>query len=177
MKTLTFGQQRGYTLIEVFITVALLAVIVAVAFPNLSEFVDRRRISAGAQEISDILSFARQYSVSRNQNVRVCWNEQNEGTAGVRNVAGHQIEHGGFIAVPQADQATLLDRSSLSGSRSVIRENLEGRCLFFQGSGRSNKAGSFFVCPADDEVDGAFEIVLDIAGRAQIIRGVPANAC
>jgi len=88
----------GYTLLEMTIVVALISTILAVAFPTLSQFVESRRISANAQEISDLLSAARQQAVSHNERVRVCWNEQNEGTTNVRAVRGYQIMHGGFMS-------------------------------------------------------------------------------
>ena len=178
MKTLTYHKQRGYTLLEILIAVALLSVILAVAFPALSEFVDRRRIVANAQDVSDLLSFARQQAVSANERVRVCWNEQNEGTATTRDVSGNLIEHGGFIALRFIDQNVLYRRSSLSGARSVMRENIDGRCMIYETDGRTNnKGGAFYICPADGEEDGAVEVRVDIAGRAQLVREVPANAC
>lgn len=178
VKNRTYAKTRGYTLLEIFIAVALLSIILAVAFPSLSEFVDRRRVVANGQEISDLLSAARQQAVAINQRIRVCWNEQGEDTTNTRNVAGHLIPHGGFIVVNRADQSILYRTSNLSGSRSVFRESVRGRCMIYETDGRTNnKGGAFFVCAANGDDDGAVQVRIDIAGRAQIVREVPAGTC
>jgi len=170
----------GYTLLEMTIVVALISTILAVAFPTLSQFVESRRISANAQEISDLLSAARQQAVSHNERVRVCWNERNEGTTNVRAVRGYQIMHGGFIAIPAlaAQQDNLYRRTDLSGNRAVLRETVAGRCMVYETNGRTNnKAGSFFVCRTNDDADGAIEIRVDVAGRPRLFRNVQDSSC
>ena len=169
---------RGYTFLEIFISVALLSVILAAAFPSLSEFLERRQVIANSQEIAGLLAAARQRAISANERVRVCWNERDEGTTNTRNVNAHRIEHGGFIVLRFSDQSVLYRRSNLSGTRGVLREDVRGRCMIYETDGRTNnKSGPFYVCPADAQDDDAVEVRVDVAGRAQIIREVPAGSC
>ncbi len=181
MKNKIFTSQGGYTLLEIFISVSLLSVILAVAFPNLAEFVERRRVIANAQEISDLLSAARQQAVSTNENIQVCWNLNDEGTDNETTVGVIELGHGDFAMnnfdVAGAEQ-DLLDRTNFSGSRSVLRSaNAAGSCLQFGVDGRANAPSTFFVCRSDGEDDGAAQVVIDNAGRAQIVRGVTGGSC
>ena len=62
MKFNTFQNRcgcRGFTLIEVLVGVAILCVILAVAVPSLSEFLERRRVIAAANEVAGVINFAR----------------------------------------------------------------------------------------------------------------------
>lgn len=50
---------RGVTLIELMVAVAILGIILAVAAPSLSDFMERRRVVASAGELSSLLMFAK----------------------------------------------------------------------------------------------------------------------
>jgi len=174
---------RGYTFLEIFISVALLSVILAAAFPSLSEFAERRKVIASAQEIAGLLSTARQQAIIENDEFRTCWNETNQNDTGTRNLLGQQVLHGGFVHARLSDQTNLILRSDISGDRTLLRENLPGRCIFWSDDGRSlrsngnPKTGSFFVCRSNGEDDGSVEIIIDNSGRARINRNVAAGSC
>lgn len=51
--------QLGVTLVEALIVVSILGVLLAVAVPSLSDLLERRRLAATAQEIADVIRFAR----------------------------------------------------------------------------------------------------------------------
>ena len=55
-----FGYSRqGVTLIEMLVAVAVLGVILAVAIPSLTSFIERRRVVAAAGEVANLFTFAR----------------------------------------------------------------------------------------------------------------------
>jgi type IV fimbrial biogenesis protein FimT len=51
--------RRGVTLIEVLVSLAIVGVLLAVATPSLSDFMERRRVVATANDIADIFHYAR----------------------------------------------------------------------------------------------------------------------
>ncbi|MFG6487717.1 Tfp pilus assembly protein FimT/FimU [Roseateles sp. BYS78W] len=60
MKHLAASRSRaGVTLVEMLIGVAVLGVILAVAVPSMTSFMERRRVIATAGEIADIFTYAR----------------------------------------------------------------------------------------------------------------------
>ncbi len=61
----------GITLIEVMIVVAILAVLVALAAPNLSELFIRNRLDTAANEFETTLNFARSEAIRRGAKVVV----------------------------------------------------------------------------------------------------------
>lgn len=64
-------QKNGFTIIEILITLALLAILMGVAIPNLRQFLVNQRVSAQASELISSLAFARSEASKRNVNIVV----------------------------------------------------------------------------------------------------------
>lgn len=61
----------GITLVEVMVGVAILGILLAVATPSLSDLLERRRIAAAAQEVADVLHYARSQPAIIGDSVRL----------------------------------------------------------------------------------------------------------
>ena len=66
-------RSRGFTLVELMITVTIVAIGVALALPSWKFFVEKRQLTAAAEEVASFVSFARGAAVKRNQIVTVSW--------------------------------------------------------------------------------------------------------
>lgn len=140
--------QRGLTLIELMVTVVVLAIIASIALPSFASLLARNRVTASANELLATLQFARAESIRSNQPVRLCasvdgltcaggdWHRWivrtaagdvlREGTvsARLRVVAGGALERGGMMAPDGA----------LHGSDGTIQA---GSLDFCDGGGRA----------------------------------------
>lgn len=56
---------RGFTLIEVMVTVAVLGVLGAVAFPGMSDYLDRQRLVGQVRAIASVTQLARAEAIKR----------------------------------------------------------------------------------------------------------------
>jgi prepilin-type N-terminal cleavage/methylation domain-containing protein len=63
---------RGFTLIEAMTVIAILAILAALAAPNMSRFVNMRRVESMAFRISEDLQFARSEALKRNARMLLC---------------------------------------------------------------------------------------------------------
>ena len=67
------GGNRGFTLIELMITLVIVAIGLALAIPSWSVLVEKREVTATAEEIVSFLGYARSEAVKRNENINVSW--------------------------------------------------------------------------------------------------------
>lgn len=72
---------RGFTLIELMVTIAVLAVVIAIAAPSFTSVIQSNRTTALHHEILGALQLARSEAVKRRTEVIVCRSEDQEDCA------------------------------------------------------------------------------------------------
>jgi type IV pilus assembly protein PilE len=87
MESFSYGHQRaaGFTLIEVMITVAIVAIIAAVALPNYTDYVTRSKIVEAKTNLSDMRTRLEQYFLDNRSYPAACIASAG-GPAGVGNI-------------------------------------------------------------------------------------------
>jgi type IV fimbrial biogenesis protein FimT len=73
-KTLS-SQQRGVTMIETCITLAIAGILAGSALPSFKESLDKRRVEGFSSEVGTDLRYARSEAVARNAGVRVSFHQ------------------------------------------------------------------------------------------------------
>lgn len=64
--------QRGFTIIELMVTIAVLAILAAIAAPSFTGLINDSRLSGAANELVGTLQFARAEALRRGRAVEVC---------------------------------------------------------------------------------------------------------
>ncbi|WP_237060495.1 GspH/FimT family pseudopilin [Microbulbifer sediminum] len=64
--------QRGFTLIELMVTIAVLAIVVSIAAPNFATMINNNRSAALGEELAGAFNFARSEAVKRGDRVSIC---------------------------------------------------------------------------------------------------------
>ena len=77
----------GFTLIELMVTIAVLAIIAGIAAPNISTQLADQRVKSTAATIANALKEAKVESVVRRQNIRVVYNNTAK-TIALQNTSG-----------------------------------------------------------------------------------------
>lgn len=62
----------GFTLVELLVTISVLAVLVAAAMPGMRDFVVGNRLSSNVNSFIGLINYARSEAIARNQDVMVC---------------------------------------------------------------------------------------------------------
>ena len=70
-------KSRGFTLVELLITVSILAILLAIAAPSFRDLIQSNRTQTIANDLTTALQFARSEAVKRNVKVDICRRNQN----------------------------------------------------------------------------------------------------
>ncbi len=68
----TLDNERGFTLVELMVTIAVLAIVTSIAIPSFSSIILNNRIAGTTQNIQSTLALTRSEAVKRNKPVRIC---------------------------------------------------------------------------------------------------------
>jgi type IV fimbrial biogenesis protein FimT len=66
------AKQRGFTLVELMVVVAVVAILASAALPSFSDLLSRQRVSVEANRLLGDLQYARAEAVTRHHEVVVC---------------------------------------------------------------------------------------------------------
>jgi len=142
------SDMRGFSLIELMIVLALLAIAVGIAIPNFARLVANNQIEAQAQTLNSLLQFARSQAVVRRTSIRLR-NDNND------------------WIVENAADATRLRQETFNPDHASVVSSLAPVTLTFTANGTAETA-SFVVCRDDNPVF-AYRIEVQPSGSTRLM--------
>lgn len=159
---------RGFTLVELMVTIALLSIIAALAVPSFSDMIDRHRNQTAARQLFGSLNYARSMAVSRQRTVTICGSDDGSSCNGSSNWSA-----GGLVFIDSDEDHDLgaseellrqirsvPENASLTLALSFAREYLR-----YTPTGGLELQGSLKYCPPDDETESGWILVFHVTGR------------
>jgi type IV fimbrial biogenesis protein FimT len=149
------GRRRrsvGFTLVELVVTIAVLAILTAVAYPNMTAMINGQRLTSTANELVGALQIARNEAIRRNLRVAFC--RTTNGTACATGKAAWTQ----WLVVAQKKPGAALDDVIRSGNVTTnvqVKSSVADDTLLFRsdGLGRASAAagaglldGSITIC-------------------------------
>ena len=145
---------RGFTLIELMVVIAVTAILLAVAAPSFSRFMDSQRLRTVSTAFHSSLVKARSEAIKRNANVLVVPNDTD-------------FKKGWRICL-EANCTTVL--SVESGANSSYTFNPSGTATTFTPNGRSTASTSYSV-KSTQYTDAEMCVVVSTSGTPQLKKG------
>lgn len=146
---------RGFTIIELMVTMVVLAVILSLAAPSFSEIVRDQRVKTATFDVYASLVFARSEAIKRNTNVNVCI------ASGTDWASGWTVK----LGAADCSGTALKTQDTLNG----INVTGPASPVTYQGDGRLSTAAPIFALKAADSTTVTARCVrLDLSGRPNV---------
>ena len=159
--------QSGFSLIELMVAVAIIAILAGVAAPSFLNMVAQNRLSSQTNDLSGAVQFARSEAIKRNQPITLC---RAASATATECADGADWVH--WIVVNGV--GTVLRRGSVSGAGSTVfvSSTLADARLSFRGSGVSDVApgeDALRVCAKADS-NNISTLTIGVAGRINLVK-------
>lgn len=155
-------RQSGFTLLELMITLSVLAILTAIAYPSLRDFLKRNRVISVSNSIQSDLQLARGEAAATRKYVSICPLSAAGSTTCDTTSGSYDL---GWLVYTSAAPFTVYDSTkdtlehvapavtgiSVRGSYAgVLTYNSRGE---FTVSGTTDPAGTFMTCAKDNDGD------------------------
>lgn len=172
MKSFASPRARGFTLFELMLTLAVAAVLAAVAIPNMRDFLRNNRLASTSNDLIRSMQVARSEAIKRQRNVVVCASADPsaaEPTCNYGNFRGWIVfqDGDGDWQVDADDPGTagidegdaIIERHDLVDASVTVKNDRDG--IFSYGA-------SGFPNPAGAQVPSTRVVICDIRGNQAV---------
>lgn len=157
----------GFTLIELLITIAIAAILLAIATPSFTTMIKNNRLAVQTNDLVADLALARGEAAKRSTSVSICISSNGTSCTGTDWALGRLIfKDGGAMGSVDGTDEILRVTSALKGTGVLTSAGfVNAGYIQYQASGATDSAGTFKLC---DDRTGNFGRLITIAttGRA-----------
>lgn len=164
---------RGFTLIELMVGLAVLAIIIVVGIPSMSVFINSNRLTAQANDLLSALQLARSEAIRLNRNIIFC----NTSDAATCNVSNGNWS--AWLVLDPLSNTVLQTSGVLDDELSVMSDaGISQDRVIFNAMGlarnsanlRLSQNGVIRVCSVNAAEPNFRDVVFRSGGRTEVIR-------
>jgi len=172
----SLNKNTGFTLFELMITLAIIAILSTLAVPSFTSIIQNNRMVTQLNELNSALSIARSEAIKRGTTVTVCnsadqiecsgsWDKSNNGWIVFVDMNNDDV-------TTDAGEEILKVHYALSGGNKLNFNNTAK--ISYSASGLGNKAGTFTLCDnRTPAINYAKALIVNSTGRLRT--GIDSN--
>ena len=170
--------QRGFTIIELMVTLGIVGILVAAAAPGYQDWVATTRLNTHTNEFATALHFARSEAVKRNATVSLC--KSNNGTSCLTSGAWDQgwivFVDGGTTGIIDGTDVVLRVHETLTGGSTLVGGTGIDNSISYLSSAAPVSSGLLSMCNRKQNIGRDIRVTKD-SGKPVIINDVASVTC
>ncbi len=168
----------GFTLVELMITIAIVAIVIAIGIPAFRTTINENRLTSSANTFVGSLNQVRSEAIKRSVSVSLC------SSADGATCTGGGYQQGWIVFIDTNNNCTpatgsvLQVNARLSSDLTLIGGNPFATCISYTASGAIGGfiAGSLNLCKPNYSASSR-QVFISSGGRVRIQRNEPASGC
>ncbi len=168
------AEDRGFTLIEMLVTIAVLGILVAAALPSMVDIIRSNRASSEVNALLTMMTLTRSEAIKRNQTVTACKTADGLSCSAAATWADGVLVFvdtdgdGAYDSTATGDdEETLIAVESPLAPRSDVSWNGGGNTIVYRPDGRASPFGSFLLTP-NGESAATRKLTINWMGRPSV---------
>lgn len=158
-------QQKGVTLVELMVTVSIVAIILAFVTPSIQSILIKNRIVAEINEISSLIQYARHHAIDEQAQVVVCPSDDYSVCTEDWNKPKIVFIDSDDNEIRGEDEELLVSVSATSETSLMTNTN---DTIKFSETGEANLANEILLCHKDKEAKYARSLSITLQGRVKM---------
>jgi len=156
---------RGFTLIELIVSIAILGVISSVGIPSLIHIIDNHRSGTSVSQLRKVFSGARNLALSNKQKITVCPQVNNICTNNWQNPMSVFIDTNNNEKIDAGETLFLTAANENEQGNWFIRTAATKSIQFNEEGHAFSSATTFLYCPTSGENQYARQLIISFQGR------------
>ena len=164
------SQQQGFTLIEILITMVIVAIVTSFAVPGMTRLINAQTAISQVSKINSAIAYARSEAVTRTSNIAICSSDDGATCANSTTWSTGWIIYVDTdpLAGVQAGDEILKIQDDLSQS---ARLGADVNAAIFDPLGQPDTAINFALCDRDATADFARRVTITRSGASRTSKG------
>jgi len=160
------GRTKGFTLIELIVTLTIAAVVLAFAVPSFMDLIERNRIRTASKDLVELLRISRLTAVEQRNEVTVCGSSDqtscdNDWTTSILAIKrGEDGAADEILASMAINDKIAISKTNNNKSNPNIDFRVSGWIPWDQTT--------FTLCPVAGKQDNAYQVVISGSGKVKL---------